>query len=110
VENGVLRESLMRSSVGFAVRRVHLSAFSAWALVLKSLKPMRARVNERASLSRAKYCRSYAEELRAIAVHVKLDAARQTLIKVANDFDRMADEAEALAESRVSPRRSSLNS
>ena len=95
----------MRSSVSFALRRMHFSAFSTWALVVGSLKPTRVRVNERDSLSRAKYCRSYAEELRAIAVHVKLSAARETLLKVARDFDRMADEAEAVAESKMLPTR-----
>jgi hypothetical protein len=96
--------------MGFALRRMHVSAFSAWTFLVSSLKPTRIRVNERASLSRAKYCRSYAAELRAIAVHVKLDAARQTLLKVASDFDRMADEAEALAQSKMLPKRPRLDS
>jgi hypothetical protein len=97
-------------SVGLALRRVHLSAFSAWTLVVSSLKPTRNRVDERPALARSKYCRSYAGELRAIAVHVKSAAARQTLLKIASDFDRMADEAEALAQSKMLLKRPRLDS
>jgi hypothetical protein len=110
VENGFLEGPLMRSSVALAFRRVHVSAFSAWTLVVSSLKPTRIWVDERPALARSKYCRSYAGELRAIAIHVKSPAARQTLLRIANDFDRMADEAEVLAQSRMLLKRPRLNS
>jgi hypothetical protein len=104
VENGVLERRLMRS-VGLTLRRVHVSVFSVLVHLVSSLKPTRNELSERVSTSRAKYCRSYANELRAVAVHVKSEPTRQTLLRVANDFDRMADTADAIAHSKTLPTR-----
>ena len=109
MENGVLERRLMRS-VGLALRRVHVSVFSALIHLVSSLKPTRNELSERVSTSRAKYCRSYANELRAVAAHVKSEATRQTLLRVAGDFDRMADAADAIAQSKTLPKRPRLNS
>ena len=109
MENGVLERRLMRS-VGLALRRVHVSAFSALIFLISSLKPTRIGVSERVSMSRARYCRSYAEELRAVAAHVKSDATRQTLLRVAGDFDRMADTVDAIAQSKMLLKRPRLDS
>ena len=109
MENGVLERRLMRS-VGLALRRAHVSVFSALIHLVSSLKPTRNELSERVSTSRAKYCRSYANELRAVAAHVKSEATRQTLLRVAGDFDRMADAADAIAQSKTLPKRPRLNS
>jgi len=109
VENGVLERHLMRS-VGLALRRAHVSVFSALIHLVSSLKPTRNELSERVSTSRAKYCRSYANELRAVAAHVKSEATRQTLLRVAGDFDRMADAADAIAQSKTLPKRPRLDS
>lgn len=109
MENGVLERRLMRS-VGLALRRVHVSVFSALIHLVSSLKPTRNQLSERVSTSRAKYCRSYANELRAVAAHVKSEATRQTLLRVAGDFDRMADGADAIAQSKTLPKRPRLDS
>ena len=109
MENGVLERRLMRS-VGLALRRVHVSVFSALIHLVSSLKPTRNQLSERVSTSRAKYCRSYANELRAVAAHVKSEATRQTLLRVASDFDRMADAADAIAQSKTLPKRPRLDS
>ena len=109
MENGVLERRLMRS-VGLALRRVHVSVFSALIHLVSSLKPTRNQLSERVSTSRAKYCRSYANELRAVAAHVKSEATRQTLLRVASDCDRMADAADAIAQSKTLPKRPRLDS
>jgi len=51
-------------------------------------------------LYRAVRYRNYAEELRIIAADLKDTGNRQILLGIADDYDRMASELEALAEAK----------
>jgi len=51
-------------------------------------------------LFRAVRYRNYAEELRIVAADQKEAGNRQILVEIADDYDRLAGELEAIAEAR----------
>jgi hypothetical protein len=91
MENGVLE----------ALRRAHSFAFSALKYLVRSLTGRRIRADERVSLIGVSYCRIYSDELRAIAARVKSPATREALLRVARDFDRVANEEETIVEAEM---------
>jgi hypothetical protein len=45
--------------------------------------------------AQAKRCRERAEQTRTMAVEIRSDADRKILLDIAEEFDRMADDAES---------------